>query len=200
LTAPPADAKSLSKARRRAMDAFVTGLIAALVGGVSGYVSAFLTNVIERRKVIDESVRGVRTGRYAELWRATALLPKWPRNDQATYEDVRKLSEGFRAWYFGTSSQPSTPTPAGQPQDHPAAAPSPSPEGPGGMYLSSQARKAYGTLQELIAGVVARERVAGGLDRPLSPEDYGAIQDRASRLRTEMTTDLLSRRRTFMVR
>jgi hypothetical protein len=90
------------------MDGIISGLIAAIVGGVSGYVSAFLTNVIERRKEIDEGVRSVRTVRYAQLWRATVLLPKWPRDEAVTYEDVGKLSEEFRGWYFGTSAPPTT--------------------------------------------------------------------------------------------
>ncbi|HZA60422.1 MAG TPA: hypothetical protein VE754_01910 [Actinomycetota bacterium] len=186
------------------MEGIVTGLIAALVGGVSGYVSAFLTNFIERRKVIDESVRTVRTETYAFLWRKTALLPKWPRAEHVTYRDVLRLSEEFREWYFGTlptaaagqmsSSQSKTPnTQSETPESAPHA------QGPGGMYLSASARGAYGRLQDQITQLVKQERAAG-LDRPLSTPDYDALQSKASRLRTEMTRDLLSRRRTFMVR
>jgi hypothetical protein len=181
------------------MDGVLTGLVAALVGGASGYVSAFLTNVIERRRVIDESVRAVRTSRYAELWRRTSVLPKWPRDEGVTYGDLAELSKWLRSWYFGTG--PSTGTKESEPTG-PSQTPTATTEGqgPGGMYLSAPARKAYGALQEQIVNVVARERDGESGDRPLSPQDYQAIQNRASRLRTEMTTDLLSRRRTFMVR
>jgi hypothetical protein len=103
------------------MDGVLTGLVAALVGGASGYVSAFLTNVIERRRVIDESVRAVRTSRYAELWRKTSLLPKWPRNEGVTYGDLDELSKWFRSWYFGTGPSTGTkqPEPTGPSQTPP---------------------------------------------------------------------------------
>lgn len=63
----------------------------------------------------------------------------------------------------------------------------------GGVYLSDSARKAYGNLQE------ALNMPASG-PRPdlLSRSDYSVLQDLCSRLRTELTHDLLSRKRMFL--
>lgn len=61
--------------------------------------------------------------------------------------------------------------------------------GVGGMYLSVKAREAYGKVQEALGGILAS---AG--DGPVSEAHYDAVRGECSRLRTELTQDLLSRR------
>ncbi len=77
---------------------------------------------------IDLDLRKRRIDAYGELWKFTSLLPKWPRAEDVTYEQLRALSQQLRQWYYDV----------------------------GGMYLSRTAQdKGYGPLQGTIAKVVA---------------------------------------------
>ena len=62
----------------------------------------------------------------------------------------------------------------------------------GGMFLSETARKAYGDLQHVLTGVGDASR-----NELLAGADYTRVLERCSALRTELTRDLLSRRRAF---
>jgi hypothetical protein len=64
----------------------------------------------------------------------------------------------------------------------------------GGMYLSDSARKAYGNLQEAL-----NHPARAPSPKPLSTSDYTILQDLCSSLRTELTHDLLSRKRMFVI-
>jgi hypothetical protein len=61
----------------------------------------------------------------------------------------------------------------------------------GGIYLSEKTRRVYGNTQEAIQVVL---RKAQNMEETLPEEQYGAIREKLSRLRTQMTRDLLSRR------
>jgi hypothetical protein len=63
----------------------------------------------------------------------------------------------------------------------------------GGEYLSDSARKAYGNLQEAL-----NHPIRAPNPQILSPSDYTLLQDLCSKLRTELTHDLLSRKRMFV--
>ncbi len=63
----------------------------------------------------------------------------------------------------------------------------------GGMHLSDSARKAYGSLQEAL-----NHPTRAPSPKTLSPSDYTLLQDLCSNLRTELTHDLLSRKRMFV--
>lgn len=76
---------------------------------------------------IDIDLRKRRIDVYGELWKATALLPKWPRATGVTYQQLLQLSESMRSWYFEK----------------------------GGMYLSrSTHRDAYTPLQDELASIL----------------------------------------------
>lgn len=78
---------------------------------------------------IDLDLRARRLNVYPELWKLTAMLPKWPRAKDVTYEKLTGFSETLKKWYFET----------------------------GGMYLSRATHyKAYSPLQDTIAEVLAR--------------------------------------------
>lgn len=61
----------------------------------------------------------------------------------------------------------------------------------GGMFLSEKARKAYQQLQDTVDAVL-KPRPKGSIDS--EGTDYEKVRDQCSRLRTELTADLLSRR------
>jgi hypothetical protein len=76
---------------------------------------------------IDIDLRTKRIGVYEELWKSTAILPKWPKATGVTYEHLLLFSESLRTWYFQK----------------------------GGMYLSlSTQKKAYSPLQDALAEVL----------------------------------------------
>jgi hypothetical protein len=59
----------------------------------------------------------------------------------------------------------------------------------GGMYLSESARDTYFEVQKCINAIL--DKVQAG---PVSHDDYKAVRDKCSALRTELAKDLLSRR------
>jgi len=63
----------------------------------------------------------------------------------------------------------------------------------GGMYLSDSARKAYGDLQEAL-----NDPTRPPSPKELSASDYTKLQNLCSSLRTDLTHDLLSRKRMFV--
>jgi hypothetical protein len=110
---------------------------------------------------VDSDLRAHRIEVYSELWKKTGLLPQWPRNQQLTYQQLRQLTTDLRDWYF----------------EH------------GGMYLSRNARDAYGKVQEAMGSVLTAHE-----DGVVSELDYDAVRTQCSTLRSELTEDLLSRR------
>ncbi|HXQ39557.1 MAG TPA: hypothetical protein VN843_36500 [Anaerolineales bacterium] len=79
---------------------------------------------------IDIHLREKRIAVYEKLWQATSLLPQWPRAKNVTYEQLMKLSQTLRDWYFQE----------------------------GGMYLSRNARETYGALQDYIWAILNDKR------------------------------------------
>jgi len=110
---------------------------------------------------IDVHLREKRILVYEKLWLETALLPKWPRAENLTYHHLLEFSEKLRDWYFKE----------------------------GGMYLSKDARQAYGETQDAIWEVL-KDKPSGDL----KPEHYDAVRKKCSVLRTELTDDIVSRR------
>jgi hypothetical protein len=113
------------------------------------------------RTKVDESLRETRIPVYKELWIKTALLPKWSRSEDVTYEMIIQFSADLRDWYFNQ----------------------------GGMFLSQKARGAYGDLQDTIHTVLSE-----GATGRMPNHDYHKVRNMCSKLRTELTNDLLSRR------
>lgn len=80
---------------------------------------------------IDLDLRKRRIEVYAPLWRATSLLPKWPRDKTVTDAQLARLGQELRQWYFKV----------------------------GGMFLSRSTHDAgYGPLQDAIAAAVGEGR------------------------------------------
>ena len=156
----------------------VKTLLASLGGGLAaaGAMAAWLGSVWKERIAriesasiqIDLDLRLRRIDAYKPLWELTALLPRWPRNTDVTYEQLLELTEAFRKWYF-----------AG-----------------GGMYLSQTAHKqGYYPLQQELERVLG-QRKTGKVSHE-SPDDYGTIRERCSILRSHLAADVASRRESF---
>ncbi len=65
----------------------------------------------------------------------------------------------------------------------------------GGIYLSHTARKKYGDAQEAMTQAFQKNDLA----TVISGQDYDVVREKLSLLRTELTNDLLSRRRALLV-
>ena len=150
------------------MEELFKPLISALIGaGISALVIT-ANNFFSFRSRIDENLREKRLEVYKILWKETSVLPKWPRNPDVTYKNLNELSKRFRDWYFNE----------------------------GGIYLSTQARKAYEVVQDRISAAVDKHQHE--LNTPITygkNGDYESIRDACSKLRTELTRDLESRKR-----
>lgn len=144
------------------LEGLPTILISAVIGALVSYVGSMVSAAIESRRRIDESLHERRLESYRRIWQHTALIPKWPRATELTYEELHDLTGTLRDWYFTD----------------------------GGMYLSHQARRAYGKVQKAFTGVAAKSG-------KVAKDDYDAVQRKCSALRTELTNDLLSRSRSL---
>lgn len=112
----------------RRLDAEVQHLVDSrriALEGQNKYLELTRRLLLERTESVDADLRKNRETVYRSLWKKTAALPQWPRNDGLTYGDLVKMSGQFRDWYFNE----------------------------GGLYLSKSARDAYGQAQGAITAV-----------------------------------------------
>jgi hypothetical protein len=114
------------------------GGAAALVAGLAGWLGKVWSDrmlqaqktlsdsLLQNQKLVGEidlDLRKRRIEAYAPLWKASGLLPQWPRAVGVTYEQLQELSRSLRAWYYEA----------------------------GGIYLSRSAhRDYYSPLQEAL--------------------------------------------------
>jgi hypothetical protein len=148
------------------MELLRTTLISALVGAVVSFLGALFTSALGARSRIDEQLRSIRVELYEPLWKATKLLPKWPRARGVTRGDLHRLATELRDLYFNRA----------------------------GMYLSKGSMRAYRALQDTI-GPLAKAEDTTSLQDP----EYDKAREACSRLRSELTADLLSRSRTLVL-
>jgi hypothetical protein len=167
------------------MDDLATGLVAALVGGFAGFVTSVVANLFERRREIDKSVRETRVRVYETLWHRFGFIPRWPRGS-VTPAKLQLLSGALRDWYFGTAPDRALDRPADLTIT------------PGGMYLSTKSRERYNEFQTAIQDIATDKGKQA--DEPIDDDLYDKLLDRVSKLRVEITEDLLSRRRQFLTR
>jgi hypothetical protein len=71
-----------------------------------------------------------RIASYRGLWGLTILLPKWPRSEDVSYEDLIALSSSLRDWYFSEA---------------------------GGMFLSRTAHTSYAALQDSLNAILVEQ-------------------------------------------
>jgi hypothetical protein len=89
---------------------FITAVITAaggsavIVAGVAAWLGKIWADRIAQSQKflqdVDLDLRKRRIEVYGELWEATALLPKWPKATDVTYEQLLEFSRSLRTWYF----------------------------------------------------------------------------------------------------
>jgi hypothetical protein len=80
-----------------------------------------------------ETLQVERIAAYRRLWSHTRTLPKWPRADKVSYDDLDKLGTSLRDWYFDDG---------------------------GGLFLSRASHTAYASVQNTLQAVLG-QRASG---------------------------------------
>jgi hypothetical protein len=89
------------------------------------------------RGEIDLDLRKRRIDAYAIIWKATDILPAWPKDPNVTYGHLQEFSAELKNWYFKT----------------------------GGIFLSYNAHhKGYIPLQEALEKLDAKEKKTSLID------------------------------------
>lgn len=151
------------------MDDFSSKIISALIGAILAAIGIAINNALNQRAKIDENLLHERLKVYKVLWEKTKLLPKWPKAPGVTYEELLTLSEGLRDWYFLE----------------------------GGIYLTAEARKAYESVQKSLCQAVEANQNKEAAT--ITDSEYEQIRSFCSALRSELTQDLQSRKRAFLI-
>jgi hypothetical protein len=91
------------------------GGAATVVAGLAGWLGkvwsdrilqgqkSLAESVLQSQKLtgeIDADLRKRRIDAYAPLWKATGVLPQWPRAAGVSYEQLQDLSKQLRSWYY----------------------------------------------------------------------------------------------------
>jgi hypothetical protein len=144
-----------------AVQPWTIGLITGVAGLVSGFVSAAANTWLANRSKVSEELREQRLKAYPSVWEQTATFARWPRND-VMFGDLAAFERDLRSWYYGV----------------------------GGLYMSENARRRYGHVQEL----VGTYREGREPRRAVAPDAYADLMEACSAFRTALTEDLESRR------
>jgi hypothetical protein len=145
------------------MSEFVTTVLGAGLGLLTGAVLALLASRQRLEVEYDIELRKHRIEAYQALWKILEPLAYYSPPSAVTYAVARDLSQALRSWYFEV----------------------------GGLFLSEGSREAYFDLQKGLGGVIKEPLDARY--RPLGPRRFGRLRALASTLRTASTQDVATR-------
>lgn len=144
------------------MKIIYTELITFLLGGVIGVLFKYW---YDYKSMVYKTLWEKRYESYKRMFCLSGILPLYPEKSKVTYEELLKVSESMRDWYFNEGA---------------------------GLILSNKCRDFYFDLQKKIQGSV---KIRKDDLTQLVIDEYEDIQKMFSNLRTEMTNDLMSRSR-----
>jgi hypothetical protein len=145
------------------MSEFVTTVLGAGLGLLTGVVLALLGSRQRLEVEYDIELRKHRIEAYQALWKILEPLAYYSPPSAVTYAVARDLSQALRSWYFEV----------------------------GGLFLSEGTREAYFDLQKGLGGVIKEPLDARY--RPLGPRGFERLRSLASTLRTASTQDVATR-------
>lgn len=145
------------------MSEFVTTVLGAGLGLLTGAVLALLASSQRLEVEYDIELRKHRIEAYQALWKILEPLAYYSPPSAVTYAVARDLSQALRSWYFEV----------------------------GGLFLSEGSREAYFDLQKGLGGVIKEPLDARY--RPLGPRRFERLRSLASTLRTASTEDVATR-------
>jgi hypothetical protein len=154
-------------------DAFMS----LLVGGTGGFVSAVITYFSTRAKTrlelaveYDKKLQENRLEAYKKLWGMLESLARFGREKPVTYEELRKISNATREWYFHE----------------------------GGIYLTRESRAPYFHMKELIQPVLDNKEFADKPTAPIPDQALEEIIRTGSSLRTSLSDDIGTKRASWL--
>jgi hypothetical protein len=145
------------------MSEFVTTVLGAGLGLLTGVVLALLGSRQRLEVEYDIELRKHRIEAYQALWKILEPLAYYSPPSAVTYAVASDLSQALRSWYFEV----------------------------GGLFLSEGSREAYFDLQKGLGGVIKEPLDARY--RPLGPRRFERLRSLASTLRTASTQDVATR-------
>ena len=108
-------------------------VVAAIAWSTDWFAKIWAARIAHTQKLlgeIDLDLRKQRIAAYTDIWKATSILPKWPREPNVTYAQLLELSRTLRDWYFSGN----------------------------GMYLSRSTHdKSYSALQDALTEVLRNQ-------------------------------------------
>jgi hypothetical protein len=145
------------------MSEFVTTVLGAGLGLLTGVVLALLGSRQRLEVEYDIELRKHRIEAYQALWKILEPMAYYSPPSAVTYAVASDLSQALRSWYFEV----------------------------GGLFLSEGSREAYFDLQKGLGGVIKEPLDARY--RPLGPRRFERLRSLASTLRTASTQDVATR-------
>jgi hypothetical protein len=145
------------------MSEFVTTVLGAGLGLLTGAVLALLASRQRLEVEYDIELRKHRIEAYQALWKILEPLAYYSPPAAVTHAVARDLSQALRSWYFEV----------------------------GGLFLSEGSREAYFDLQKGLGGVIKEPLDAKY--RPLGSRRFERLRALASTLRTASTQDVATR-------
>ena len=113
-------------------------LIVGLIGVVTGFIAGLFKSWLDSRLQLDAETRKERWEIYKKLWNMMAAVPKWPRDENLTYQKLIAFSGQCRDWYFTL----------------------------GGFHLSRASQKAYSAMQQTIADAAEANAATDKVNAP----------------------------------
>lgn len=142
----------------------VNTVISGFVGAFTGLLAAYVKNRIDYQHEVRSDLWDKRYTAYTKIWKMTQQIPRWPKNDSLTYQQLHDFSVGCQAWYFND----------------------------GGILLSEAGREKYGMMQECVTNILNDEKTER--TSLVSDPDYRTVLAGCSGFRSAITSELLSRK------
>ena len=139
-------------------------IVAGAFALLGAIVSTSLQGWIASRSGVTADVRAERLEVYPAVWRLTTYISQWPTTDLHG-TDVDDLHQRFRSWYYEV----------------------------GGLYLSTNARKRYGNMQQQLELYASSPRSRS--HDLVGPAEYEILMSTCSSFRSALTEDLHTRER-----
>ena len=146
---------------------FLGAIIGAIMGGIATYLTTRSTMSLTLEHSYDQTLQGIRLGRYQGLFQLTGRLTSyWPPSvEESKREILEQYVHDFHEWYFGDQA--------------------------GGMFLTPAAKESYMRLLNRLTEVaLAKQDHPDGAPDCLLPTESEELRGLASDLRHQMTEDI----------